>query len=120
MLLQNLTQRRIGSQVDLFLRRVSDLTLSITFLSYNTMETIDSLLSITNADISEIGLMIGVLLEVFLGKLILVFSLLSLYILVFSKKYESCPFTLSLDQLARISFPWLPAPTPDYVTLSKQ
>jgi hypothetical protein len=35
---------------------------------------IDSLLSITSADISEIRLMMDVLLEVYLGKLILIFS----------------------------------------------
>jgi hypothetical protein len=40
----------------------------------DTMEAIDSLLSITSADISEIRLMMDVLLEVYLGKLILVFS----------------------------------------------
>jgi hypothetical protein len=40
----------------------------------DTMEAIDSLLSITSADISEIRLMMEVLLEVYLGKLILVFS----------------------------------------------
>jgi hypothetical protein len=40
----------------------------------DTMEVIDSLLSITRADISEIRLMIDVLLEVYYGKLILVFS----------------------------------------------
>jgi hypothetical protein len=40
----------------------------------DTMETIDSLLSITSADISEIRLMMDVLLKVYLGKLILVFS----------------------------------------------
>jgi hypothetical protein len=38
------------------------------------MEAIDSLLSITSADKSEIRLMMNVLLEVYLGKLILVFS----------------------------------------------
>jgi len=38
------------------------------------MEAIYSLLSITSADISEIRLMMNVLLDVFLGKLILVFS----------------------------------------------
>jgi hypothetical protein len=38
------------------------------------MEAIDSLLSIKSADISEIRLMMDVLLEVYLGKLILVFS----------------------------------------------
>jgi hypothetical protein len=40
----------------------------------DTMEAIDSLLSITNADISQIRLMMDVLLEAYLGKLILVFS----------------------------------------------
>jgi hypothetical protein len=40
----------------------------------DAMEAIDSLLSITSADISEIRLMMDVLLEVYLGKLILVFS----------------------------------------------
>jgi hypothetical protein len=40
----------------------------------DTMEAIDSLLSIRSADISEIRLMMDVLLEVLLGKLILVFS----------------------------------------------
>jgi len=40
----------------------------------DTMEVIDSLLSITSADISEIRLMMDVLLEVYLGKLILFFS----------------------------------------------
>jgi hypothetical protein len=40
----------------------------------DTMEAIDSLLSITSADTSEIRLMMDVLLEVYLGKLILVFS----------------------------------------------
>jgi hypothetical protein len=44
------------------------------FLSYDTMEAIDSLLSITSFDISEIGLMMDVLLEVYLGKLILICS----------------------------------------------
>jgi hypothetical protein len=39
-----------------------------------TMEAVDSLLSITSADISEIRLMMDVLLEVYLGKLILLFS----------------------------------------------
>jgi len=43
-------------------------------LSYNTMEAVDCLLSITSADISEIRLMMDVLLEVYLGKLILVSS----------------------------------------------
>jgi hypothetical protein len=38
------------------------------------VEAIDSLLSITSADISEIRLMMGVPLEVYLGKLILGFS----------------------------------------------
>jgi len=38
------------------------------------MEAIYSLLSITSADISNIRLMMDVLLDVFLGKLILVFS----------------------------------------------
>jgi len=38
------------------------------------MEVTDSLLSITSADISEIRLMMDVLLEVFLGKLILLFT----------------------------------------------
>jgi hypothetical protein len=38
----------------------------------DTMEAIDSLLSITSADISEIRSMMDVLLEVYLGKLILV------------------------------------------------
>jgi len=40
----------------------------------DTMEAIDSLLSITSADISQVRLMMDVLLEVYLGKLILVFS----------------------------------------------
>jgi len=40
----------------------------------DTVEAIDSLLSITSADISEIRLMMDVLLGVYLGKLILVFS----------------------------------------------
>jgi hypothetical protein len=40
----------------------------------DTMEAIDSLLSITSANISEIRLMMDVLLEVYFGKLILVFS----------------------------------------------
>ena len=40
----------------------------------DTMEAIDSLLSIKSADISEIRLMMDVLLEVYLGKLILLFS----------------------------------------------
>ena len=39
----------------------------------DTMEVIDLLLSITSADISEIRLMMDVLLEVYLGKLILFF-----------------------------------------------
>jgi len=43
-------------------------------LSYDTMEPIDSLVSITSADISEIRFMMDVLLEVYLGKLILLFS----------------------------------------------
>jgi hypothetical protein len=38
------------------------------------MEAIDFLLSITSADISEIRLMMDMLLEVYLGKLILGFS----------------------------------------------
>jgi len=38
------------------------------------MEAIDLVLSITSADISEIRLMMNVLLDVFLGKLILLFS----------------------------------------------
>jgi len=38
------------------------------------MEALDSLLSITSADISEIRFMMDVLLGVYLGKLILVFS----------------------------------------------
>jgi hypothetical protein len=38
------------------------------------MEAIDSLLSITNADISEIRLMMDVLLEVYVGRLILLSS----------------------------------------------
>jgi len=40
----------------------------------DTMEAIDSLLSITSAEISQVRLMMDVLLEVYLGKLILVFS----------------------------------------------
>jgi hypothetical protein len=44
------------------------------YIAALTMEAIDSLLSITSADISEIRLMMDVLLEVYLGKLILVFS----------------------------------------------
>jgi len=39
----------------------------------DTMEVIDLLLSITTADISEIRLRMDVLLEVYLGKLILFF-----------------------------------------------
>ncbi len=50
-------------------------------------------LFITSADISEIRLMMDVLLEVYLGKLILVFFLLSLYMLAKSKKYENRPQT---------------------------
>jgi len=38
------------------------------------MEAIDSLLSTTSADISEIRFMMDVVLEIYLGKLILVFS----------------------------------------------
>jgi hypothetical protein len=38
------------------------------------METLDSLLSITSTDVSEIRLMMDALLEVYLGKLILLFS----------------------------------------------
>ncbi len=40
----------------------------------DTKEATDSLLSITGADISEIRLMMDVLLEAYLGKLILLFS----------------------------------------------
>jgi len=40
----------------------------------DTKEAIDSLLSIMSADISGIRLMMDVLLEVYLGKLILLFS----------------------------------------------
>jgi hypothetical protein len=40
----------------------------------DTMEAIGSLLSITSGNISEIRLMMDVLLEVYFGKLILVFS----------------------------------------------
>jgi hypothetical protein len=40
----------------------------------DTMEALDSLLSITSADISEIRLMMDVLLEVYLGKRILLSS----------------------------------------------
>jgi hypothetical protein len=43
--------------------------------SHDTMEALGSLLSKTCADISEIRLMMDVLLEVYLGKLILVFSI---------------------------------------------
>jgi hypothetical protein len=38
------------------------------------LEAIDSLLSITSTDVSEIRLMMDALLEVYLGKLILLFS----------------------------------------------
>ena len=51
-----------GSRTKLLLRNIDD-----------TMEAIDSLHSITSADISEIRLVMDVLLEVYLGKLILVF-----------------------------------------------
>jgi hypothetical protein len=40
----------------------------------DTKEALNSLLSITSVDISQIRLMMDVLLEVYLGKLILVFS----------------------------------------------
>jgi hypothetical protein len=53
-----------GSKTELFQRNID-----------NTMEAIDSLLSITSADISEIRLMMDALLEAYLGKLILVFFL---------------------------------------------
>jgi hypothetical protein len=46
------------------------------------MGAIDSLLSITSADISESRLMMDVIREVYLEKLILVFFLVSLYPLV--------------------------------------
>jgi hypothetical protein len=62
-------KRAVVDWLDLFFSRVSNLAWSKTFLSYNTMETIDSLLSITSADISEIRLMMDVLLEVYLGNL---------------------------------------------------
>jgi len=52
-----------GSKTKLLQRNIDD-----------TMQAIDSLLSITSADISEIRLVMDGLLEVYLGKLILVFS----------------------------------------------
>jgi hypothetical protein len=52
-----------GSRTKLLLRNIDD-----------TMEAIDSLLSITSADISEIRLVMDILLEAYLGKLIFVFS----------------------------------------------
>jgi hypothetical protein len=67
-------KRDVVDKLDSFFYRVGNLTWSTTFLSYNTLEAIDSLLSITGADISEIRLMMDVLLEAYLGKLILVFS----------------------------------------------
>ncbi len=52
-----------GSKTRLLQRNIND-----------TMEAIDSLISIASADIPEIRLMMDVLLEVCLGKLILVSS----------------------------------------------
>jgi len=55
-------------------RRTVDTAKGIQWNIDDTMEAIDSLLSITSADISEIRLRMDVLLKVYLGKLILVFS----------------------------------------------
>jgi len=52
-----------GSRTKLLLRNIDD-----------TMKAINSLLSITSADVSEIRLVMDILLEVYLGKLVFVFS----------------------------------------------